>query len=78
MAGLGIGLNWVEPFAAVVFNNTQVHPANASDPAQLNNHLVIKGIFGINLPLSTAAKLLKNKTSTPSSNTSTAKTSTTN
>jgi hypothetical protein len=74
MAGLGIGLNWVEPFAAVVFNNTQVHPANASDPAQLNNHLVIKGIFGINLPLSTAAKLLKNKTS----NTSTAKTSTTN
>jgi hypothetical protein len=72
MAGLGVGLNWVEPFAAVVFNDTQVRPTNTTDPTRLNNHLVIKGIFGINLPLSTAAKLLKNKSSSPSTtNTST-------
>jgi hypothetical protein len=65
MVGVGIGLNWLEPFAGIVFNDTKVHPAGSA-PTQLDNHLVIKGIFGINIPLSTAAKLLKSKTTSTS------------
>lgn len=59
MAGAGIGLNWVEPFAGVVFNRQQI-PVSAGS-TQLQDHLVRKLVVGINIPIATAKAALTKK-----------------
>jgi hypothetical protein len=59
MAGLAIGLNWVEPFAGVVFNRQQRPIAPGS--TTLEDHLVRKLVFGVNIPIGAAKAALAKK-----------------
>lgn len=58
MLGLGIGLNWAEPFAGVVFNRQQVPNDVGTD---LHNRTVRKLVYGINIPVGAAVKALAKK-----------------
>jgi hypothetical protein len=56
--GAGIGLHWLSPYAAVVFN-TNSGAITGTNPKP--GHLVLKGAFGLEISVSSAAGLLKGK-----------------
>ena len=58
MLGAGIGLHWISPYAAVVFD-TNYGATTGATPRP--GHLVMKGSFGIEVSVSSAVTLLKGK-----------------
>lgn len=69
MAGFGMGLHWLEPFAAVVFDDQEIPSSNKT---ATTNHMVYKLVWGLNISVSSAYKALsasKSSAATPSKST---------
>lgn len=58
MLGAGIGLDWLSPYAGIIFDTNYGATTGANAKS---GHLVLKGTFGIEISVSSAASLLKGK-----------------
>jgi hypothetical protein len=68
-AGLAMGWRWLEPFGSVVFNVQE----RKSSAETLNNHLVFKGAWGLNISVSDVAKSLKSSSASKTASTTATK-----
>jgi hypothetical protein len=72
MVGVAVGMRWLEPFFGVVFDRQQLVQAN-----QPVDHLVRKGVWGLNISVDSVVKALKSSSTSsgtsPSSSASSSK-----